>query len=131
MKNQSRPGGGTCPFCNPSPDDVVLQNALAYARADAFPVSAGHTLIVPFRHVSSFFEATEEERLALLDLLCRCRDVLEDRYHPDGWNIGVNVGAAAGQTVPHLHIHLIPRYAGDVPDPRGGVRGVVPEKQKY
>ncbi|WP_067048584.1 HIT family protein [Methanofollis ethanolicus] len=123
--------GATCPFCDPSPADIVVQNTLAYARADAFPVSPGHTLIVPFRHVSSFFEATEAERVALLDLLCRCRDALEERYHPDGWNIGINVGPAAGQTVPHLHIHLIPRYAGDVPDPRGGVRGVVPEKKMY
>lgn len=129
--DDNRGTGHTCPFCDSSPDAVILQNALAYARADAFPVSPGHTLIVPFRHVSSFFEATEEERAAILDLLCRCRQVLEGRYHPDGWNIGVNVGTAAGQTVPHLHIHLIPRYAGDVPDPRGGVRSVVPGKQKY
>lgn len=130
MGDDSRKNG-PCPFCDPAPADIVVQNALAYARADAFPVNPGHTLIVPFRHVSSFFEATEAERIALIDLLSRCRDVLEERYHPDGWNIGVNVGPAAGQTVPHLHVHLIPRYAGDVPDPRGGVRGVIPEKKMY
>jgi diadenosine tetraphosphate (Ap4A) HIT family hydrolase len=130
MRDEPRTGS-ICPFCDPSPGDIVLRNALAYARADAFPVNPGHILIVPFRHVSSLFEATDAERAALLDLLCRCRDLLEEEYLPDGWNIGVNVGTAAGQTVPHLHVHLIPRYAGDVPDPRGGVRGVVPEKKTY
>jgi len=120
-----------CPFCNPHPDCIVTKNALAYARLDAFPVTQGHILIIPFRHVSSFFDATDEERTALFDLVARCREIVAERYRPDGWNIGVNVGPAAGQTVPHLHVHLIPRYGGDVPDPRGGVRGVIPEKQKY
>lgn len=120
-----------CPFCNPSPADVVAANALAYARFDGFPVSPGHILIVPRRHVSSFFDATEEEWAALFDLVVRCRKILDERYRPDGWNIGVNVGSAAGQTVPHLHIHLIPRYEGDTPNPRGGVRGVIPGKQNY
>lgn len=120
-----------CPFCNPSPADVVAANTLAYARFDAFPVSPGHILIVPRRHVSSFFDATEEERAALFDLVVCCREILDERYRPDGWNIGVNVGSAAGQTVPHLHIHLIPRYEGDTPNPRGGVRGVIPGKQSY
>ncbi|MDD3111783.1 MAG: HIT family protein, partial [Methanofollis liminatans] len=100
-------------------------------RFDAFPVTQGHILIIPFRHLSSFFDATDEERTALFDLVARCREIVAERYRPDGWNIGVNVGPAAGQTVPHLHVHLIPRYGGDVPDPRGGVRGVIPEKQKY
>jgi diadenosine tetraphosphate (Ap4A) HIT family hydrolase len=120
-----------CPFCNPSPDAVLAENALAYARPDAFPVTPGHTLLIPFRHFSSFFEATHEERAALFDLADRCRELLAERYRPDGWNIGVNVGAAAGQTVMPLHLHLIPRYDGDVPDPRGGVRGVIPEKRGY
>lgn len=120
-----------CPFCNPHPDCIVAKNTLAYARFDAFPVTQGHILIIPFRHVSSFFDATDEERAALFDLVARCRTIIEERYRPDGWNIGVNVGVAAGQTVMHLHLHLIPRYDGDVPDPRGGVRGVIPEKKVY
>jgi diadenosine tetraphosphate (Ap4A) HIT family hydrolase len=120
-----------CPFCNPSPDDVVVENTLAYARFDAFPVSPGHILIIPLRHFSSFFDATTEERAAIFVLVARCREIVAERYRPDGWNIGVNIGPAAGQTVPHLHIHLIPRYEGDISDPRGGVRGVIPEKQKY
>ncbi|MDK2974919.1 MAG: hypothetical protein PWP08_1290 [Methanofollis sp.] len=120
-----------CPFCRPSSGCIVVENALAYARPDACPVTPGHTLIVPFRHFSSFFDATEEERAAMSDLIGRCREILTERYRPDGWNIGVNVGAAAGQTVPHLHCHLIPRYEGDIPDPRGGVRGVIPERRIY
>jgi len=116
----------TCPFCNPPPERVVTKNTLAYARYDAFPVTPGHVLIIPFRHIPSFFDATEEERRAMFDLIDRCRDLLMEQHRPDGWNIGVNVGAAAGQTVPHLHLHLIPRYEGDSADPRGGVRGVIP-----
>lgn len=121
----------SCPFCDPLPEEIVAGNDLAYARADRYPVSPGHLLIVPYRHVPTYFEATDEERAALLDLVSRCRSLIEEAYHPDGYNIGINVGAAAGQTVPHLHVHLIPRYVGDVPDPRGGVRGVVPAKKSY
>lgn len=121
----------SCPFCGPLPEEIVASNDRAYARADRYPVSPGHLLIVPYRHVPTYFEATDEERAALLDLVSRCRSLIEEAYHPDGYNIGINVGAAAGQTVPHLHVHLIPRYVGDVPDPRGGVRGVVPAKKSY
>lgn len=121
----------SCPFCDPAPDEIVAGNDLAYARADRYPVSLGHMLIIPYRHVSTFFEATAEEKTAIFALISECRDYIEDVYRPDGYNVGVNVGAAAGQTVMHLHVHLIPRYAGDVPDPRGGVRGVVPEKKAY
>ncbi|MBP2146290.1 diadenosine tetraphosphate (Ap4A) HIT family hydrolase [Methanofollis sp. W23] len=121
----------SCPFCDPLADEVVARNDLAYARPDRYPVSPGHLLIVPFRHVPTYFEATAGEQAALLDLVARCRPLIEEAYHPDGYNLGINVGAAAGQTVPHLHLHLIPRYVGDVPDPRGGVRGVVPEKKTY
>ncbi|QSZ67035.1 HIT family protein [Methanofollis aquaemaris] len=121
----------TCPFCNPAPGEIVLGNDLAYARADRYPVSPGHILVIPRRHVPTFFEATDAEKMAVLELVSRCRDQIEETYHPDGYNIGVNVGAAAGQTVMHLHVHLIPRYAGDDPDPRGGVRGVIPEKKGY
>jgi diadenosine tetraphosphate (Ap4A) HIT family hydrolase len=120
-----------CPFCNPSAGDVIAENNLCYARYDSYPVSPGHLLIIPFRHVAGFFDATDEEQQALLSLIRDCRRLLDERFHPDGYNIGVNVGEAAGQTVMHLHVHLIPRYSGDVENPRGGVRGVIPEKRIY
>lgn len=118
-----------CPFCNAA--DSVLSNALAVARFDKYPVSAGHLLVITRRHVASYFEATAAERAALLDLIDSGKGLLDERFRPAGYNIGINVGAVAGQTIPHLHVHLIPRYAGDVADPRGGVRGVIPDKQKY
>ncbi|MCM2288105.1 MAG: HIT family protein [Sulfuritalea sp.] len=98
---------------------------------DAYPISPGHTLIIPRRHVGSFFEIATEERDALLALLEEAKRHIDQEFQPDGYNIGINDGPAAGQTVAHLHIHLIPRYAGDRSDPRGGVRWVVPEKAKY
>ena len=98
------------------------------ARIDNHPVSPGHTLIIPKRHVASFFETTEEERQAMLRLLDEAKVILDRKHRPDGYNIGINGGEAAGQTVMHLHIHLIPRYKGDRPDPRGGVRWVLPDK---
>ena len=120
-----------CPFCSPASADIVLRNHLCYARYDQYPISKDHLLIIPFRHVASFFELTEGERQAALELLWQANSKLAAALHPDGYNVGVNVGQAAGQTVMHAHIHLIPRYHGDVPDPRGGVRFVIPEKAKY
>ena len=98
---------------------------------DGFPVSMGHTLIIPKRHVGSFFEITDEERADLLVLLNKAKVVIQEEFNPDGYNIGINDGPAAGQTVPHLHLHLIPRYKGDRNDPRGGVRWIIPEKADY
>ena len=120
-----------CPFCTLPPDRLLATRATAFAIRDAFPVSPGHTLIIPKRHVASFFDVTDAERTDLLALLATARDDLDREFHPAGYNIGINDGAAAGQTVPHLHIHLIPRYAGDQPDPRGGVRWVIPDKAAY
>jgi diadenosine tetraphosphate (Ap4A) HIT family hydrolase len=120
-----------CPFCSLPPDRAVLANDRAVAIRDGFPVSPGHTLIIPRRHVGSFFEVTDEERADLMQLLAQARQGLEQEFLPAGYNIGINDGAAAGQTVPHLHIHLIPRYAGDRDDPRGGVRWVLPDKAAY
>jgi diadenosine tetraphosphate (Ap4A) HIT family hydrolase len=120
-----------CPFCSPVPDKIVLQNLLCYARYDRYPVSKGHLLIVPFRHVANFFELTENERKAALELVWQTGAKLESDLQPDGYNVGVNVGQAAGQTVMHAHLHLIPRYHGDVPDPRGGVRWIIPTKARY
>jgi diadenosine tetraphosphate (Ap4A) HIT family hydrolase len=98
---------------------------------DGFPISPGHTLIIPRRHIGSFFELTGGERTSLLVLLDQAKEDLDGKFQPDGFNIGINDGAAAGQTVPHLHIHLIPRFLGDRPDPRGGVRWIIPEKADY
>jgi len=120
-----------CLFCSIAPDQVLIEHPLAVAKRDGHPVSKGHTLIIPRRHVVSFFETTEEERLAMLKLLDEAKALLDREHKPDGYNIGINNGTTAGQTVMHLHMHLIPRYAGDRPDPRGGVRWVIPEKAAY
>ena len=130
-----------CPFCTMDRIRVFMENDLAVAILDAYPVTPGHTLIIPKRHVVSFFETTMEERSALFDLLDGVRERLLNRrppfdnrdrsFVPDGFNIGINDGAAAGQSVFHLHIHLIPRYAGDCECPRGGVRWVFPERAVY
>jgi len=120
-----------CPFCDAPPARILLRNARAIALRDAFPISPGHTLIVPGRHVGSFFEATAEERAALLELLDEAKRGLDAEYAPASYNIGINDGPAAGQTIPHLHVHLIPRYDGDCKDPRGGVRWIVPGKADY
>ncbi len=118
-----------CLFCDVSV--AVLENELAYARLDGYPVSDGHILICPRRHFGNFFDATSEERDAVLSLLDEAKSFTEERFRPDGYNIGINCGVASGQTVMHMHMHLIPRYRGDMDDPRGGVRGVIPGKQKY
>jgi diadenosine tetraphosphate (Ap4A) HIT family hydrolase len=119
------------PFANPAPDVQVLNNDLCYARLDSHPVSQGHLLIIPFREFASYFDATEAEKAALWSLVDEARDWLDARFQPAGYNIGINVGAAAGQTVMHLHVHVIPRRFGDSADPRGGVRGVIAARQKY
>ena len=109
----------------------MRESPLAMALSDGFPVSRGHCLVVPRRHVRSWFETTEDERREILYLLDEAREAVGRAHNPDGFNIGINDGPAAGQTIPHLHVHLIPRYAGDVRDPRGGVRWVLPEQADY
>lgn len=118
-------------FCNLGKSSVILSNDHAMAIYDGFPVTPGHGLIVPKRHIALFFEATREEQTAMLDLLAEMRQLLLKDLNPDAFNIGINDGVAAGQTVMHMHIHLIPRYAGDTGAPRGGVRWVMPEKAPY
>jgi diadenosine tetraphosphate (Ap4A) HIT family hydrolase len=120
-----------CPFCSLSEGRISQDREHAVVIRDAFPISPGHTLIIPKRHVASFFEVTNSELTDLMSLLTAAHDELERQFHPAGYNIGINDGAAAGQTVPHLHIHLIPRYSGDQDDPRGGVRWVIPDKAAY
>jgi diadenosine tetraphosphate (Ap4A) HIT family hydrolase len=120
-----------CLFCNLPDSRIIASSPLAMVIRDAYPISPGHTLIIPKRHISSFFESNNEERLELLNLLDQARLKLLTEFNPTAFNIGINDGAAAGQTIAHLHIHLIPRYINDQPDPRGGVRWVIPEKAKY
>ena len=120
-----------CPFCNPDSDEIVARNNLCYARRDRYPVNKGHLLVIPFRHTLDFFSMTAEEKQAVLALVDECKVVIEENFKPAGYNIGFNVGVAAGQTVMHCHCHVIPRYVGDVKEPRGGVRGVVPGKRGY
>jgi diadenosine tetraphosphate (Ap4A) HIT family hydrolase len=119
----------TCPFCRTG--DTLLANTLAYARADKFPVTPGHLLIIPIRHEPNFFAARPDELKAIWALVDEAKALLDVRYQPDGYNLGINVGKAAGQTIAHAHVHLIPRYCGDVEIPRGGVRGVIPDKQQW
>lgn len=120
-----------CPFCNPREEEIVVQNALCYARYDLYPVNPGHLLVIPFRHVEDYFSLASEERVSVIDLFGMCRRIVEETNKPDGYNIGVNVGEAAGQSVPHVHFHFIPRYIGDVQYARGGIRAVIPGKRMY
>jgi len=113
-----------CVFCTLPEVDILVENEMTLAFFDKFPVNEGHVLIIPKRHLTSLFDATQEEIMSIWKLLEEVKEVLNNRFHPDGYNVGVNVGAAAGQTVFHLHIHIIPRYQGDVTDPRGGIRKI-------
>ena len=119
----------SCLFCDA--DAALFSNEHAFVRFDDFPVNPGHCLIIPHRHFASFFEATLDERAAIFALVDLARARVDEEFRPGGYNIGVNVGPIAGQSVMHLHVHLIPRYAGDVENPKGGVRGVIPSRQKY
>ena len=121
-----------CPFCNPDSErELIVESATAYAMFDKFPVSNGHALIIPKKHCADYFDLTFREQSACTFILNTVKEILKKKLKPDGFNIGINVSVAAGQTVPHVHIHLIPRYKGDVKEPRGGVRGVIPEKKNY
>lgn len=126
------PNRKQCPFCEISADrEIIAENTTALAFYDGFPVTPGHTLIIPKRHVAGYFDLNQDELCNINELQFTCRNILQAKYKPQGFNIGVNVGEAAGQTIFHCHIHLIPRYTGDVANPRGGVRGVIPAKQSY
>ena len=110
--------------------EVLLENTLAYVRHDNNSLSRGHVLVIPKRHVASFFDMTAEEQSAVLELLTKVQKSIQQQHCPDGYNIGVNVGKAGGQSRMHVHLHLIPRYAGDVPDPRGGIRCVLKTRRE-
>ncbi len=121
-----------CPFCQAcSGRELIGANTAAIAFADRYPLSRGHTLVVPRQHVDSVFSLPATETQSLWDLVATVRQELTRAFAPAGFNIGINDGVAAGQTVPHAHVHVIPRYLDDIPDPRGGVRWVVPDKAAY
>lgn len=115
-----------CELC--TPDMVLIEDELACVRYDHNTLSRGHVLVVPRRHVGNFFDMTAEEKTAVMALLDRAQEIVAQQHKPDGYNIGVNVGRAAGQSRMHVHVHLIPRYTGDVADPRGGVRCVLAKR---
>jgi diadenosine tetraphosphate (Ap4A) HIT family hydrolase len=119
-----------CIFCHPN-REIILESEYSYAIMDKYPVSPGHILIIPRRHEADYFNLTPAEKAGLWTLVNEAKTYLDQHYHPDGYNVGFNLNPAAGQTVFHVHIHVIPRYTGDVEDPEGGVRGVVPGKRRY
>lgn len=124
----------SCKYCNKKYQDSernVLSNDLFFANFDNHPVSKGHMKLIPKRHVNSICELTEDELIAMRDLMSQAKELIYQRFKPDAYNIGINEGKYAGQTVFHLHIHLIPRYKGDVPDPTGGIRNIIPGKGDY
>lgn len=121
-----------CPFCNPDANrELIVESAMAFSIYDLFAVNPGHALIIPKRHCSNYFDLTFKEQSACMFMLNTVKEIIHKKHNPDGFNIGINVNNAAGQTIPHVHIHLIPRYIGDVSEPRGGVRGVIPDKRDY
>jgi len=121
-----------CPFCAPREEAVLAESALSLAVRDRYPVAPGHTLVIPRRHVGSIFDLMPAEWQDLWDLVRQVRTIMMEESSGE-WdaNVGVNDGPAAGQTVDHAHVHIIPRTPGDVPDPRGGVRWVVPQRADY
>ena len=121
-----------CIFCGERRRAAALAaNELAIAFPAGYPVSPGHALIVPRRHEPDFFSLSPAEQAALIELVNPVRAVLDQQFCPDAYNLGVNAGKAAGQTILHTHLHVIPRYVGDVAEPRGGVRWVLPETARY
>jgi diadenosine tetraphosphate (Ap4A) HIT family hydrolase len=132
MESRKASSSSRCPFCQASPERIFHESRLVLGLWDGFPVSPGHALLVPRRHIPTWFKASGEEQQELTAALQVARDaILAAGHRPDGFNIGMNLDPAAGQTVGHLHIHVIPRYKGDVPDLRGGVRWVVPQRADY
>jgi diadenosine tetraphosphate (Ap4A) HIT family hydrolase len=131
MSDRNRESRIDCPFCCHAGRDLLVECDFALAFLDGYPVAEGHTLVIPRRHVASLFDLPEVEQAAIWRIVAEVRRLLVERYQVDGFNIGLNDGKAAGQTVTHAHVHVIPRRRGDVADPRGGVRWVVPDKAAY
>ncbi len=121
-----------CIFCNPRNDEILAENEYALLIVDNSPVSEGHCLVIPKRHIKTLFEATNEENTAFFELIKQAKElIIANGNNPDGFNIGSNNNTAAGQSVFHLHIHVIPRYQGDVENPKGGIRHVIAQKALY
>jgi diadenosine tetraphosphate (Ap4A) HIT family hydrolase len=129
-QEKKRDPNDPCLFCK-DPRGVSIQHELAFSARDSYPASPGHTLVIPRRHVASFFDLTPEEVAACMGLIKEEKILIDEEFNPDGYNIGLNVGPAAGQSIFHVHIHIIPRYKGDVENPQGGVRHVIPKKAYY
>ena len=124
-----------CVFCKLKEaigkDRIIYEDSDWLAVLDNYPVSEGHTLLIPKRHCETFFDLSDVENQYFIATLNVVKGILDGRYNPDGYNIGMNCGKAAGQTVMHCHIHIIPRYKGDCDNPRGGVRGCIPSRMSY
>jgi len=120
-----------CPFCSPADKALLARNENVIILWDSFPISPGHTLVTPLRHAASWSDLTREEKIAMFDGIDIAQKEIEKQHSPDGYNIGINDGTAAGQTIMHVHLHVIPRYAGDSDDPRGGLRWILPDKARY
>ena len=129
-QEKKRDPNNPCLFCTDA-KGVSLTNELAFSARDSYAVSPGHTVVIPRRHVAEFFDLTEEEIAACMELILKEKKLIDEEFSPDGYNIGVNIGPAAGQSIFHVHIHIIPRYEGDVENPQGGVRHVLPKKAHY
>ena len=122
----------SCVFCKLDPDaEVITESATFYAIYDKYPVSKGHTLVIPKRHIDSFFDLSAKEQYGCVLVVNRVKEILEKQFLPDGFNVGINIGEAAGQTIFHAHAHVIPRFKNDTENPRGGVRGVIHGKADY
>lgn len=120
-----------CPFCARPDSRLFYESETTFALWDIYPVSPGHALIIPKRHIATWFDADDGEQADLMQSLRVVKAIIDNKHAPEGYNIGINVGEVAGQTVFHLHIHVIPRYRGDIPNPRGGVRRVLPGRGSY
>ena len=120
----------SCPFCD-AKCDFIAENLYAFSIPDRYPVSTGHSLVIPKDHVSSIFDLSADSYRGCFDLLREVRTAIKELFEPAGFNVGINCGISAGQTMPHAHIHISPRYTGDVPNPRVGVRNVMPGKGDY
>ena len=124
-------GEPPCIFCKRIKNQIMIEGELAFVSWDSYPVNPGHALVIPYRHVASYFDATDAEKAELWTLVDRAKAVIDEKHEPDSYNIGINIGYHAGQSIPHMHIHVMPRYQGDIENPKGGVRAVIPHRQKY
>lgn len=120
-----------CDFKNSERHKIILENKIFYARWDNFPVNKGHAEVAPKKHVESFFELTKKDTSQMFEFVKEVKKIIDKKFKPDAYNIGINDGKESGRTINHLHVHIIPRYKGDVKNPKGGVRNIIPGKGKY